>query len=196
MNRGLAIALAASLAANVFLGGFVAGRLFNAPPPKPVAEAGERPLGERQAAPPGVDGRPDRRAFAGGGPLGGFGLTGADLPPEARAVLRETLRERRGDFRRDRIREQRLRAALRKALDADEFDRDAVEQAMTEMAEFHSARQKRFSAFLIDFFESLPAEERKAILERSAERFDRRRGFGRGAPPDPENDEERSEIRE
>ena len=179
MGRGLMIALAASLAANVFLGGFAVGRLVGADPEPPHERA---------------DGPPPRAH----GPRGGGDLLveAASLSPEMRSALKTAARDRRGDFLRSRQENRRLRDQLAKALAADPFDRAEAEAALIALFEFNQAQQSARTGLLLDVFAELPAEERRALMRRieeagAARRERARRGESRHGGDDarhPERD--------
>ncbi|MEQ8934875.1 MAG: periplasmic heavy metal sensor [Amphiplicatus sp.] len=141
MNRGLTILLAVSIAANVFLGGFVAGRLLGGPP----------------------HGKPDH-SFDGGRT---FSLKMAgeieELSPEAREAFRKVFAESRERLIKNHRETKRLRKALSEALAADPWSRTQVEAAHAELRAAESAQQAALAALLIDAFEGLSAEDRKAL---------------------------------
>jgi len=148
MGRGLMIALALSLGANVFLGGFVAGRLLNRPPPimpPPPSAAGLALPGEL------------------------FGRH-ADLSPETRKIIRGAYASRREAFRESRADAKRLRNAFSRALAADPWDRADAEAALAEWRAFESMRRTETAMLMIDIFEKLPADERAAVTARARER--------------------------
>ncbi|MBI1391803.1 MAG: periplasmic heavy metal sensor [Alphaproteobacteria bacterium] len=170
MGRAVTIALAASLAANVFLGGFVVGRVTNAPPSPPDGghERGPRP-------PVAVDGSPSR--------LLGRSLAASET---ARAAFRDAFAEHREKFRDDRVESRRLREAAREALLAEPFDRAKAKAALRAVADHFQAREDQRTDFLLDVFESLSREERAKVIEAFAampegdprrRRGDRRPGF-------------------
>ncbi len=158
MGRGVTIALAASLAANVFFGGFVAGRLT-------TGDTIERDFGG-----PGAPRR------AGGGPPSRALGQALSLSDNARAAVREAIRPDMGEIRRDRRRSLELRRAVRDALSAEPFDREEARAALQEMMEFHSSREERRTDLLLTVFESLPPDERKEIVAAFSDRQTRRRG--------------------
>lgn len=160
--------LAGSLAANVFLGGFVAGRMLHAPDPR--AMAAER----------GGEARVLLRAAADA--------------PQVRAAFEQRFREERVQIRRDAGESMRLREAFAAALAAEPFVRADAEAAAAALARFEQGRQTRGVNTLIDVFEKLPAETRRGIVEQRAlaqqrrgqriEEFRRRRAMPDEQPAD------------
>jgi Spy/CpxP family protein refolding chaperone len=143
--------LAGSLAANVFLGGFVAGRLLHAPGPPPHAAQPDRGGEARQL------------------------LRAAADKPEVRAAFEQRFRQERSQIRRDGEESRRLRDAFAAALAADPFVRADADAAAAALAELERSRQGRGLTTLIDVFEKLPPETRQRIIEQRAE-AQRRRG--------------------
>ncbi len=163
MGRGLIVALLlASLAANVFLGGFVAGRLLGA---SQIEEA--RP--DEIAGPPPRGGR--------GGPFPG---DPSKLPPEVREVFRDAFIVNRAGLRSNRRAVLDARRDLAEILSADEWDRAAVEAAMARVRAAHDAEAAGQSKLMIDALEKLSVEERKALIaSQFSEEPRRRRPFRR-----------------
>jgi Spy/CpxP family protein refolding chaperone len=167
MNRGLIVLLALSLAANVFLGGFVAGRFFGGPHHRVL-----------------MHGMHDR------GP-GMFRDTDV-LSEEGQEAFRAVFKEKRDELRPSFRETRRLRDELGAALAADPWDRPRVENAFAALREIEGAHQAAFSQTLIDAFEKLSAADRKALVEAAhkrredwRERRKRRRGGHDGdGPPD------------
>jgi len=148
--KAVSIALALSLAANVFLGGFVAGRMHGGPPPGP------QPFGR---------------------PAGGEAmmlLRAAAEQPEIREKFERQFSGQRGKMRADFEELSRLRRALGEALAADPFIRADAEAAAAALSAFNAQREQRGAEFLIDVFETLPAQDRRAIVEKRAQHQKRR----------------------
>jgi hypothetical protein len=144
----LPIALALSLAANVFLGGFVAGRLHGGPFGAAGPGGGPPPMGR---------------------PSGGEAMTllrAAAERPEIREKFERRLEDKRGAMRADNAEMRRLRSALGAALAANPFVRADAEAAAAALAAFNETREIRGVDFLIDVFEELPVEDRRAIIEK------------------------------
>ncbi|MEM9705093.1 MAG: periplasmic heavy metal sensor [Pseudomonadota bacterium] len=176
MGRGLIILLVVSLSANVFLGGFVAGRYLGASKVEDV-------------------GPPDDRAPRFSRSVMGYARAARDLSPEAEAAFRDAYREKRGSFRRDRREMRRLRADLNDALRADTFDRDRASKALEAIAELDGQRRLAQQQFLLDAFEALSPQDRKAIIaarnSASERRLRERRLERKGRRPDERPDRRR-----
>lgn len=176
MSKTVAIILAVSLAANVFLGGFFAGRVVGGQSTAQGVSVSPSPAQFQQ--PRGPRGAPM---------LGALGVAREDIPVEARQVLRAAMRGQRQERRRDRETEWRLRAELRAVLAQDPFDRAAAEEAMSAIVRHRQNRRVKGNVLLLDFLEALPADARRSILSRSAERFEEngeRRGHVGGSDRD------------
>lgn len=146
--KAVSIALALSLAANVFLGGFVAGRMHGGPPPAPF-------------------GRP-----AGGEAM--LLLRAAAEQPEIREKFEKRFGGQRGRLRAEFEELAGLRRALGEALAAEPFVRADAEAAAAALSAFNARREQRGAEFLIDVFEALPAEDRRAIVEKREQSQQRR----------------------
>ena len=171
MNRGLAIALFASLAINIFLGGFVVGRLAGGPPHSgfghPRHEAGLMMFPDLDVLSP----------------------AGRETFREVFAARHEALRERHREL-------SRRRAAFTAALAADPWNRAKAEAALAELKAATDEQETAFAALIIDAFERLSTEDRKALVEAGARgghwrhRKGRSHGHGSGLgdfpPPDDE----------
>lgn len=192
MGRGLAIALVTllfiSVGLNVFALGHVSGRML----------AGHPPANLR---------------FADGGP-GGFHdplrivREAEELSPELGKRFRESFREQLPQMRETHGKMRALRAEIAALMSADEWDSAAIAAKLDEMRAVEDRQRKAFSDGFIEVFSSLPAEERKALIETANERRkermmrwkDRREdpvggmpsegpeGEGFGPPPPPEED--------
>lgn len=174
MNRGLAIALFASLAVNIFLGGFVAGRLAGG---HPHAGFGHRPPHEA-----GLMMFPD---------LDVLSPAGRESFREIFAARHQTLRERHRDL-------SRRRAAFTAALAADPWDRAKAEAALAELKAATDEQETAFASLIIDAFEGLSTEDRKALVEAASRQGGWRHRKGkrlRAGPPEdfppPEKDDPR-----
>lgn len=141
MNRGLTILLALSIAANVFLGGFIAGRLLGGPPHDRLIHPAE-----------------GGRAFS-------FKVAAEidELSPEAREAFRKVFGESRERLIKNHRETKRLRKALSDALAADPWNRTQAKAALAELRAAESAQQAALATLLIDAFEGLSAEDRKAL---------------------------------
>lgn len=156
MKTGLAIALMVSLAANVFLGGFVIGRVISGPPaPPPHAE---------QRAPEGF------MLFK--------GLD--DVSAESREAFRGVFKARRDALRESHHEARRLRAIFFEALGADPWDRARIDEALAELRAAERAQQVAFAETLVDAYETLSAAERRTLAEAAMRRAEKGPGEGGG----------------
>lgn len=151
MGRGLIVILVASLAANIFLGGFVVGRLVNEPADKAVHSADARV--ERR-------GGPDRNLEA--------------LSPEGREAFRAVFENRREMRAAGREEREALQQNLRAAMVADPFDRNQVEEAMAALADVRNKRHLHQNENLLDALEKMSVADRQIIAARHGRRGDRR----------------------
>jgi uncharacterized membrane protein len=159
VNRGVIIALALSLAANVFLGGFVAGRMvgprFHGPPP---ALSDDLMAISREA-----------------------------LPPQALKELRRTMLAQRDTFREIRRENAGIRLAFIEAISAEEFDRAKADAAAARIAAAEGERRARAAAMLVEVAAKLSPEDRKAFaqaLRANHERARHRMLLRREPPPE------------
>lgn len=157
MGRTIGILLALSLAANVFLGGFVAGR---------IAGRGFSGFDHGSHGDHGRGGD-HRRAFDA-------------LPEAAREKLRAAYKEHRAAVAATSQEARALRREFISILTADAFDRAAAEAAAAKIAAFEAERRRSTPRLLISAMDGLPAEDRRAL----ARAFERRitedmRGPGR-----------------
>lgn len=176
MSRGLMILLLVSLAANVFFAGFVGGRVLGGPP---------HAKGERHGPPPaGMVMVRDLEA----------------LPPEARESFRATFRDRKPELRRSYHELRRLRDAFAQALAADAWDRARVEASLEDLRAVEDTHQTMLAHVIIDAFESLTPDQRKAVIdaqERRQEAWRERRKMRRNpgdrpppGSPDPDDSDD------
>lgn len=161
MGRGIVIALALSLAANVFLGGFVAGRLAGGPHDH--------------------DG-PHVFMFRHGG-LEAF----SDLTPAARESLKRAFIEHRaasrGGFRETR----KLHEEFVKVLGADVYDRAAADALVAKFEAAENSGRAGMARVLVEAAEGLSAEDRKSLakhIEKRGGHWKGHRGPGDGPPPE------------
>ena len=143
MGKGLTIALLASLALNVFLAGIFAGRLLSperpAPPPHVEAPAGDNPRVMARFA--------------------------RDLPPASRRAFRRALRDSMPDLREQQSEFRSLRRTYYEALNAEDWDRETAEAALTAMQQARDERRALIDQAFLDAFETLSPEERALLLE-------------------------------
>ena len=137
-GRGIRIALAVSLALNVLILGLVGGAVLNRPDPGDAPAL--RVLG-----------------------LGPFALV---LPREARDDIRHRIERDLEEVRRERAQIGLSLMALRRALLADPFDREAASRALGQSRDAAAALQARGHGALLDTLEGMSLEERAAIADR------------------------------
>lgn len=170
MNRGLTVALLLSLAVNIFLGGYVAGRFVGGPSgggfTHPPRDAG-------MMMSPHLDA----------------------LSPEGREAFRKVFEARHDALReRHRLLNER-RAAFAAALAADPWDRAKAETALADLKAATDEQESAFATLVIDAFENLSAADRRALAEAVVRggHWRRHRMHHRrhdGLPPPPPGDEE------
>jgi uncharacterized membrane protein len=161
--RALPIILLISLALNVFLGGFVAGRYLGRP----------------------HHGSGFERGF---GPRGGPGSADLEaLSPEGREVFRAAFHERRTQLDRSRLEARQLRKAFYDTLAADPFDRVRADAALDALAAAESETHVALMRELVSATEKLSPEDRKALAAaREKRRVKKLRRHGPEGPPPPE----------
>ncbi len=153
MRITLIILLVASLAANVFLGGFVAGKHWG---PQHGGMRHER----------------------GGGPVP---RDLDSLSPEGREAFRAAFRSEKADMRAAHEELRGLRKAFGETLAAEPFDRAKCEAALAALHAAEAEKQTALMTRLLDAFEKLSPADRKALaeahairIEHGARRFKRR----------------------
>ncbi len=163
-------ALAVSLAANLFGGGYLLGKEL-------------RPD------------RPQRELRMGGKGLFGMRRLAAYLPEEKREELKELMQSHRNDLRENfegiRESEEKVRAILL----AETVDKDALRQALTELEAKTREMHGPLKAILLDIVADLDLETRQKLAEDMYKRHKwhiKRAGFGDGdddrMPPPPPRD--------
>lgn len=166
--RLVPVLLALSLAANVFLGGFIAGRLLG-------------PHGMHH-----------------GGPRGPGAFEAQAMTPEGREIVRAAFKAERESLIASKRESVRLRAQVSEALAAEPFDRAAVERAVEALQAEDAAHRRRVATILIAAAGKLSPADRKALAERHfdqrrGKRAKMMRYFGEDdgapAPPPPAADQ-------
>lgn len=154
MGRGLIIILIASLALNVFAVGFFSGRVISNEGPPPHAG-------------PGPAGRMDNP----------FALMryARELPPEIRDDFRGEIRGKLPTLREQHRKTQVLRQELAVLIGAEEWDREAVAAKFEEIKAVQDHQRDVFGAAFMDALETLPAAERKKLIENTRKREMKRR---------------------
>ncbi|MDF1768816.1 periplasmic heavy metal sensor [Maricaulis sp.] len=146
---------------------------------------------------------PDSGPGRGGAPgRGGFDLRGfvEALPEASRQEARVRLRASFADMG-DLARDGRLaRRQLDTLLVADEFDTEAVAQAMAELRQIQREVEARIEAVVLDVVSELDAETRAAALQAGRDRMGRRGpppgGHRRHGPRDGQRDGQRDGPRD
>ena len=166
MGRGIVVALALSLAANVFLGGFVAGKFAG-----------------------GHSGHDHMRAFSF---RHGSPEEFEDLTPAARESLKRAFVARRAEGG-DHFREARdLHDEFVRVLSADVFDRAAADAIVAKLDAVERSGRAGMAKMIVDTAEGLSADDRKSLARhldrRSHGRWKgghgRRNGGNDGPPPE------------
>lgn len=143
MGRTVTILLALSLAANVFLGGFVAGRIAG-----PKLPGFDRHHGGHHA----------------GGPLRGDRFADLDeLPPAAREKLKALFRQNRESFVATFRDERALHREFVSVLTAETFDRAAAEAVAAKIEAFNRDRRQSTPRLIIAAMDGLSVEDRRAL---------------------------------
>ena len=171
------IALLGSVLLNGALAGFVLHRTADGPDWRPEHSERHRPRPDRSG--PGFDAR--RFVFA----------LPEEVRREARARMRSDMETISGLFEDSRAARDRAEALMR----AEDFDRDAVAEALQEIRDTRGRIERHMEGILLDVVEDVDAQTRSdavdaAKSERHGRRFDDdREGRGsRSNPPPPGRD--------
>lgn len=174
MGRTIGILLALSLAANVFLGGFVMGRVAVPGFPGFGLERGEGGRG------PHHDGRDEFRKLS------------PAAQERVKASFRKGRREMAAAFRDGAA----LREEFVSVLTAETFDRAAAEAVAAKIEAFEKERRPSTPRVIIDVMDGLSAEDRRIVADLVERRMAadragggmRRRGHRAAPPPALEDD--------
>ncbi len=161
MGRGIVIALALSLAANVFIGGFVFGQMAGGP----LDRGGLHGFAMRHGGPEGF----------------------SDLTPAARESLKRAFEARRAASKEEFRAVRALHEEFVKVLGAEVYDRAAAEALAAKFEAAESLGRAGIARIVIEAAEGLPAEDRKSLaahIERRGERWKGRRDHRGGPPPE------------
>ena len=159
-GRAIAIALFASLALNLFLGGVMVGRWLAPQPPTAAFEAG---------------------GF--GGLIANMRAAAATLPAEQQAALREAMGHHRSEIREELIALRDARQAALATLVAEPFDRVSTEAAFAELQQQSQAVQTAIHEAMLDAAERLPGDARRQLVESGRHRPGGGGMMGRGGSP-------------
>jgi len=178
MRAALFALLALSIAANVFLGGFVAGRVFGGPAHhRPPMGA---PLGPQGMGPQGMG--PQRPPLI---------VAAESLSPEGRKIFRDTFEAQGERLRKDFETSRDLRRAFADAIAAEPFDRAKAEAALVALQASESESHRAAASLVIDAAEKMSPADRAVLVDayRSYRKAHKRRGGrdgrpGPGGPPD------------
>lgn len=168
--KRLAIALATSLALNLFLVGFVAARALWGRGAFDGREyhGREHHGGEHHA---GEDHADEHHGHF----FGPRGLAG-DASGGARQAMRRVLEERKDAFRQQRRSLHAARGAVSEAFAAEPFDRAALERALAELRAQTAESQRIMHESLIEVAPELSPEQRARLAKHA---LGRERGFGK-----------------
>ncbi|WDI32129.1 periplasmic heavy metal sensor [Hyphococcus flavus] len=169
MGRGLMILLAASIGLNIFAAGHFTGRLLtDRPSPPPVFDGGGR------------NGLHDPFRVM---------RYAEELSPELRDRFRAEIEEQLPVLREEHGRMRGLRRELGVLMTADEWDGEAIAAKLEEIRIAQDRQRDAFNQAFMSAFETLPAAERKLLIEtankRRSERRKKRRERRRDGPPPP-----------
>lgn len=166
MGRGLTIALVALLVASIALNVFTAGFMV------------ERLVGRHHGPPPVEDAS---RGFDSPFRLMRHAET---LPPESREAFRAAIRERLPELRSDHEEMRRLRRELSALISSETWDREKIAAQMKAIRETQARQREAFDAAFLAAFETLSADDRRALMKAAQER--RRRHHRHRRPPPEE----------
>ncbi len=156
MGRGLIILLVASLGLNIFAAGHFAGKMISGPP------RGKPPM-ERSGGRGGFDDPFHVMRYA------------DELSPELRAAFRGEIEQQLPVLRGEHKRMRGLKRELGALMSAEVWDGEAVTAKLNEI---HAAQERQRAAFneaFVNAFETLPAAERKMLIDTANQRRAERR---------------------
>ena len=144
-TKWLALAFLVSLSANLLLGGLIAGWYLHDPGPRHPNASLDRPIE-----------RPVQALL---------GRMTARLEPDERQVFRVAFQEHRADLRAAREEVKIARQKLRRILNADRFDREALDAAFADLRARTNAFQAVLQGAIADAAESLSPEARRRLAD-------------------------------
>lgn len=164
MGRGIAVLLALSLAANVFLGGFVAGKVFS-----------------------GRDGHGKSHvALRHHDAMDGL----SEMTPAARESLKRAYMTYREGSRDRHEKTLALKSEFAAAIGADQFDRAAIEAIIEKLEAAEASGRSGMARLIVDAAEDLSLEDRKSLakyLEKRNSRWKHHKGRMKDAGDDDQN---------
>ena len=144
--KRLSIALAVSIALNLFGAGFLVSRMLHPRHPPTLA-----PM-------LGTDDEQRGNPF-----MGPHGLLGSGAEPHLVPHVREVMRAHGDGLRQDRGALRERRRAVEDALRAEPVDAAALSQALGSLRQSTLSAQERMHTALVDLAKQLPAEDRKKL---------------------------------
>ena len=157
-SKRLSIALAASIALNLFGAGFLVSRLLH----------------HRHASMLAPMLAPNDEQDRGNPFMGPRGLLGSGAEPRLLPHVREVMRAHGEGLRQDRAARRERRRAVEDALRAEPFDGAALSQALGSLRQSTLAAQERMHTALVELAKKLPAEDRQKLARHGS--------HGRGGP--------------
>ena len=156
MGRGLIVLLVVSLGLNIFALGHFSGRLIagNKPPSREHIERGHR---GKFSDPFHVMRYAD------------------ELSPELRQRFRAEIKNELPSLREHHSEMRQLRRELGALMSADEWDGDAVAAKLNEISETQDRQRDAFNRAFMSAFETLPADQRKLLIDTANKRRAERR---------------------
>jgi len=170
MRSTLMVLLALSVAANVFLGGFVAGRMLGGPPHhRPPIGAPQGPHGMGPQRPPLI-------------------VAAESLSPEGRKIFRETFEAQGERLRKDFETSRDLRRAFAEAVASEPFNRTKAEDALAALQASESESHRAAATLVIDAAEKMSPADRALLVDayRSYRKSHKRRGGHDGPRRSPD----------
>jgi uncharacterized membrane protein len=147
-SKWIAIALTASLAINVFLGGMFVGRRMVVPPPPPLGPASPAAQNWRpgdRTMPPFIERMAERMA------------------PKDRDIFNTAMERHRPEITAAGMALRSARVKLREILDAETFDHAAAEAAMTDLRDKNGEFQRTLQTALLEAADGLSLDGRREI---------------------------------
>jgi uncharacterized membrane protein len=144
LTKRLSIALAVSVALNLFAAGFLVSRALH--------------RGHGPRMPPPAQDFVDVSPF-----MGPRGLLGSGAGPHAEPRVREVMRAHGKELREGRGELRERRRAVEDALRAEPFDAAALTTALAALRASTNAAQERMHATMVDLAKTLSAEERRGL---------------------------------